>query len=503
MAYILGFDLGTSSCKAALYDEKLELVCYTTQEYPTIIPSPGWAEQPAEQWWDAFCNNTKGCLKKAGVYPQQVAAVGIDTMGSVALPVDKNGQALHPGLLWMDRRSMDQCRQIDEILGDMLYEISGNRNDPSDTAPKLMWFMQERPEIYEKTHRFLHANGYLVMKLTGAFTQDRTECGLTLLCDTRTGEWSDKLIRPLGLDREKLPAIHDCHDIVGEVTASAAEACGLAKGTAVVAGAMDCVVSALGTGCLHEGDVYMAGGTVTALGIVGDTMQPNRALHLHNHVVPGKFVRVGAVDFGGGGLRWFRNMLGEKDYHELDRLAGLAPPGNDGLLFLPYMVGQRSPLYNSATTGVMFGLTPDHEKKHLARMFMEGTSYAVRNVLHIFKEASNTPKEVRLTGGMSNSSVWTQTLSDITGVPIEVTGASDVATLGDAATAAVAVGWFKNYNEAFAGQRAQLSYAPISGHKAVYDAMFDVYMNVFRQILPSYDYVKQRLQSMEIPATEE
>ena len=369
-------------------------------------------------------------------------------------------------------------------------KLPANRNDPSNIAPKILWFKQNHPDIYKKTHKFLHANGYLIQKLTGVFTMDRTEGGLSLLYDLSRGEWSDKILSDLKIDKSKLPDIYECDDVVGTVTKQASDECGLAAGTPVVAGAMDCIASALGTASVKNGDVYITGGTVTAVGIILDKPRPHKALHIHNHIVPGKYIWVSAVDFGGGGLRWFRDLIGKSDYTELDRIAALAPVGNNGLVFLPYMVGQRSPLYNNNTTGVVFGLTPDHQLKHMARMFMEGTSYAVRNILDYFRVAGTLPKSATLTGGLSNSKVWAQIMCDIINVNIDIPGVADVATLGMAITAAVGIGMFKDYEEALDQHQVKTQYAVNPENTEIYNTMFSIFKNVFNNITFSYDYAR-------------
>jgi len=493
MKYILGLDLGTSSAKAVVYNEKLEFVCDAVKEYPTFYPKSGWAEQPAEQWWEAFCYCSKQCLERGNLKPEDIVAVGIDSMGSIALPVDSKGNPLYAGLLWMDRRSIHQCNMIEAKVGDRLLEITGNRNDPSNIAPKILWFKQNHPEVYKKAYKFLHANGYLVHKLTGVFTMDRTEGGLSLLYDLFKGEYSDEIIRNLGIDKSKLPDIFECDEVVGRITKQASEECGLAEGTPVVAGAMDCIASALGTASVQNGDVYIAGGTVTAVGIVIDEPKPHKALHIHNHIIPGKYIWVSAVDFGGGGLRWLRNLMGETDYRKLNELAAQAPAGNNGLIFLPFMVGQRSPLYNNNTTGVVFGLTPDHQMKNIARMFMEGTSYAVRNILDYFRVAGTTPKSARLTGGIANSKTWTQIMCDIINVNIDIPGAVDVATLGSAITAGVGIGMFNSYDEALKYQQLKARYFVNTENTEIYNTMFSIFKNVFNNVLFSYDYARYAL----------
>ena len=497
MKYILGFDMGTSSCKAVLYNELLEPVARTGEEYPTVFPAPGWAQQPAGQWWASFCKTVKLCLEKGNINAKDVVAVGIDSMGSAAVPIDKNGDTLYDGLLWMDRRSVKQCEQMENTLGGRVFEITGNRIDPSNTAPKVMWFQEETPGVYQKARSFLHGNGYLVYKLTGVTSIDKTNCPLSLFYDIRGEKWSDEIFRGLGVDMSKLPDIYESHDVVGKITHGAAFECGLLEGTPVVAGAMDNLASALGSSSAAPGDVYIVGGTVTSVGIVVDGPKPHKALHIHHHIVPGRFICVSAVDFGGGGLRWLRNIAGQPDYAELNRLAALAPPGNDGLIFLPYMVGQRSPLYNNATKGVAFGLTPDHGREHLARMFMEGTSYAVRNILEYFRVAGNMPARAKLTGGIAASPVWTQIMCDVMGVDVEIPGASDVAALGAAIPAAIAAGIFKSYDEAVNIQKPYKRISVNQENREAYDKAFSLFKNLFGNVLESYEYASVLQKEMD------
>jgi xylulokinase len=490
MGYLLGFDLGTSSCKAVIVDDTLRIVTSVSHEYQTIIKPNGGAEQPAEQWWKSFCISVEECIRNAGITAAQIEAVGIDTMGSVVLPLDKAGKPLRNGFLWMDRRSKTQSEAVDRIAGQRLFAITGNRADPSDIAPKLLWIKENEPDIYRQTWKFLHANGYLVYMLTGISSQDNTENGLSLLANIKTGEWSDELIRDFGIDRNKLPDIYKSMDVVGTVTKDAAAVSGLAEGTPVIAGAMDAIASAVGTGAIHEGDVYIAGGTVIALGLVRDRPEAHPLLHLHNHIRPEGFLSVAGVDFGGGTMKWFRNVMEAKDYKNIDAMAVKSPPGNNGLIFLPYMVGQRSPLYNDNMSGIVFGLKPSHDFTHLARMIMEGTAYAMRNVMDYFRGSGTVPVNAIMTGGVSNSSIWSQIVADILEIPIEVPDYQDVACVGIAAAAGVAVGMFKNLEDALAGKFPGKKYMPTADNSAVYRRGFDLFKDILEKNLPLYDNAK-------------
>ncbi|MDR0718215.1 MAG: hypothetical protein LBF78_01165 [Treponema sp.] len=490
MGYLLGFDLGTSSCKTVIVDEALRIVASVSHEYQTIIKPNGGAEQPAEQWWKSFCISVEECIRNAGITSSQIEAVGIDTMGSVVLPLDKSGKPLRNGFLWMDRRSGLQSEAVDRIAGQKLFAITGNRADPSDIAPKVLWIKENEPDIYRQTWKFLHANGYLVYMLTGISSQDDTENGLSLLADIKKGEWSDELIRDFGIDRDKLPDIYKSLDIVGKVTQEASAASGLTEGTPVIAGAMDVIASAVGTGAIHEGDVYIAGGTVIALGLVRDQPIAHPLLHLHNHIRPKGFLSVAAVDFGGGTMKWFRNVTGAKDYKKIDEMAAKSPPGNDGLIFLPYMVGQRSPLYNDNMSGIVFGLKPSHDFTHLSRMIMEGTAYAMRNVMDYFRGSGTVPVNAIMTGGVSNSSIWPQIVADVLEMPIEVPEHQDVACIGIAASAGVAVGIFKNLEDALAGKLSIKKYMPAGDNSAIYRRGFDLFKDILEKSLPLYDNAK-------------
>jgi sugar (pentulose or hexulose) kinase len=326
--------------------------------------------------------------------------------------------------------------------------------------------------------------------LTGVVSQDDTENGLSLLADIGKGEWSDELIRDFGIDRDKLPDIYKSLDIVGKITKEAAAASGLAEGTPVIAGAMDVIASAVGTGAIHEGDMYIAGGTVIALGLVRDQPRAHPLLHMHNHIQSNAYLSVATVDFGGGTMRWFKKMAGYEDYKKIDSLAAEAPPGNDGLVFLPYMVGQRSPLYNDNMSGIMFGLKPSHDLRHISRMYMEGTGYAMRNVVEYFRSSGTTPINAIMTGGVSNSPIWSQIIADILEMPIDVPACQDVACVGIAATTGVATGMFRNFEEALSGKIPVKRYSPASDTVAIYRRAFDLFRNILEKNLPLYDYSK-------------
>ena len=491
MQYLLGIDLGTSSCKTVLFSHKLGLVSSASVEYPTYFPHQGWAEQPAEQWWDALLQTVSTVLQESSINPSDIAGIGVDSQGSTALPVDRRGRALRPGLIWMDRRSEPQCLWINANLGEALWQINGNYNDPSNIAPKLLWLKTNEPEVYRQTYKFLHANGYLVYKLTGKFSMDISEGGLTQLFDTIKGSWSEDLVKLCGLDLAKLPDVYNCFDVVGGITKEAAHLTGLREGTLVVAGAMDMVASALGSGVCSPNQVYAAAGTVTAVGVATDEPSFNQNLHLYHHIVPGLWIKAAGVDFGGGGLRWFKHLVHEKDYTAFNELASQSKPGSNGLVYLPYMVGQRAPLWNSTTRGVIMGLHPAVSKADMVRMFMEGNAFGVRQILEIATADGYVSESIRMTGGCINSPVWSQIFADITGKRIEIPRAIDVAALGSAITAAVGVGMFREFSDAFANDTLNQTFKVDYCNSDLYGKVFQVFKQIYGNLQQEFSLLAE------------
>lgn len=485
--YILSIDLGTTSCKAVLFDTEFNVAATAQKAYDTAYPHSAWAEQPAYQWWEALVDNTKEVIAKSFVDPAKIIAIGIDAFSTTVLPVDKDGDPLRPGLIWMDRRAAKQAKWITDHIGDQLWEINGNSSDAGNIAPKIMWIKENEPEVYEKTHMFLHANGYLGYKLTGEYSMDISEAGLSQLCNTRTGEYSDVLLDGCGIDRSKLPEIYKCTDIIGNVTAAAAKLTGLAQGTPVIAGAMDNVAAGLGTGVCDGGEVFISGGTVVTNNVCMDKPAFNKNLHIYPHIVPGKWITSGGVDFGGAGLKWFKELLEIEEYEPIQEMANSSKAANSSLMFLPYMVGQRCPVWNDNTSGVIMGLHPSTNRQDLVRMFMEGAAYGSQHVLSLVQDEGIEIKKVKITGGVTNIPEWIQIFSDVTNKPIDIPGAVDLPPLGTAIAAAYGVGAIKTFDEALDKIAIRDSYTPKAENVAYYSEMYCVFRSLYENVKGEYD----------------
>jgi len=476
MDHLLGVDIGTSSLKAVLYDRDLLPVAAARCEYSTAYPGPGRAEQNPEDWTRALRVATDELTARAGISATSIAAVGIDGMSSLALPVDRKGNALRPAMIWLDRRATREAR-LDERAEAEQVAINGNRSDPSNFAPKVMWIRDNEPEVYERASSFLHTNAFLVRRLTGVECVDSSEGGLSQICDLRTGEYSESLVAARGIDRRKLPPVVPCSNVVGRVNSDGGAWSGLAEGTPVVAGAMDNVAATLGCRLAIPGDAYVAAGTVTNVGVLLDEPVFDGRGLIYEAGTPGLWLVNGGVDFGGAGLSWFRDLLKNTDYAELGRLVDETRLGEAGLFFLPYMVGQRAPFWNGDTSGVIMGLTPAVERRHLARMFMEGTALGAR---HAFETLSGRrPRRAVLTGGVTNNATWRRLFAEVTGMTLSVPPETETATLGSAILAGIGVGMFSSRSDALGRLSPPETLTPDAAAVAYYDELFGIFSDTY------------------------
>ena len=493
--YLLGIDIGTSACKVALFAKDGQVKAAASGDYQVYYPKPGWAEQNPEEWWTAVCNASRQVLKESGIHPEKIAGIGIDGQSWSAIAIDKKGQVLTNTPIWMDTRTQDICARLNEKLGaERIFEVSGNSLQPSYTTAKIIWYKENLPEIYEKIDKILQSNSYIAYKLTGAVTQEVSQ-GYGLHCfDMRRGVWDEEMCEALGIPREFLPEIVSCDTVVGTVTEQAAKESGLAVGTPVVAGGLDAACGTLGAGVVHPGETQEQGGQAGGMSICMDTYKADPRLILGFHVVPGKWLLQGGTTGGGGVMRWFEREFadyereiasreGHSSLAQLNDIAEKVPPASDGVLFLPYMAGERSPIWNPDAKGVFYGLDFSKTKGHMVRSLMEGVAFSLRHNLEIAKEAGAEVKVLRAMGGSANSLLWTQIKSDVTGKRVVVPSSDTATTLGAAILAGVGVGFYESYEEAVALTVGETrSHEPKAENQEVYDKAYSQYRRLYESL---------------------
>jgi xylulokinase len=503
---LLGIDAGTTSLKAALCDPDGRILAQASQEYPTAYPRPNsqkaagsWAEQNPHDWWRALCAATPQVIAAAGADPRAIAGVGVSGQAPSLVAVNRAGEPLRPALIWLDRRADAQCAWLHERVGaEAIASVNGGRIDPYYLAPKLLWFKQHEPELYRQTHAVLQANGYLVHRLCAAFCMDVSNGPLTSFFDSRNTRYDESLVSAMGLDLARMPAVRTCAEVVGEVTAEAAAATGLAAGTPVIAGMCDGTAAGLEAGLLRVGDAVEMTGQSTVLLICSDQPYLGQDLIPLVHAVPGRYLVVGALVATGGALRWFRDQLGEVErlaaglldvdaFELLSQEAGRSPAGANGVIFLPYMFGERSPIWDSAARGVFFGLSLATRRADLVRAIMEGAAFGLRHNAATAAERGFATTGLFCVGGGSRSPVWNQIKADVLQTPLRVPAAATGAALGDALAVGVATGVYASFEEAVRRVvRAEQEYRPNAALRGRYDELYRIYVNLYPALRESF-----------------
>lgn len=493
--FLLGIDIGTSACKIAVFDRNGQVMASATGDYPVYYPQEGWAQQNPEEWWDAVCGAIQKCLSTGNIDSEQIAGVGIDGQSWSAIAIDNQGRVLTDTPIWMDTRAQEICDRLNEEIGtEKIFLLAGNSLQPSYTTAKILWYKENMPEIYGKIYKILQSNSFIAYRLTGAVTQDLSQ-GYGLHCfDMRTGTWDKEMCDRLGIPMGFLPDIVPCDQVVGTVTEEAAARCGLTAGTPVVAGGLDAACGTLGAGVIHPGETQEQGGQAGGMSICIDTYKADPSLILGFHVVPGQWLLQGGTTGGGGVMRWFEKEFadyeriksketGVSSLNQLNEIAQRIPAGSEGVVFLPYMSGERSPIWNPYAKGVFYGLDFAKSKGHMVRACMEGVAFSLRHNLEVAEAAGAEVKVLRAMGGSANSLLWTQIKADVTGKKVVVPASDTATTLGAAILAGVGVGVYKDYEEAVSlTVRETRSHEPNPLNKETYDKTYRTYRELYESL---------------------
>jgi len=489
--YLLGIDIGTSSCKTAVFDRAGHVMASASASYPVAYPHAGWAEQDPADWWDGVCRALKQLWAGVPITPADIAAVGVDGQSWSAIALDGRGGVLCPTPIWMDTRSAEICERVTREMGEEMFALCGNALSPTYTTGKVLWMRDRFPDLFDKTEHILQSNSYIVYRLTGAITQDVSQ-GYGWHCyDMRNGSWHEEMAARLGIPTRLLPSVVPCDRIVGEVMAEAARETGLAVGTPVVAGGLDAACATLGAGVIEAGQTQEQGGQAGGMSICLDHVCADPRLILGAHVVPNRWLLQGGTVGGGGVMRWLERefgawergqaeALGRSSFDQLGDLASAVPAGSDGLVFLPYMAGERTPLWDPDAKGVFYGLDFSKTRGHLIRAGMEGVAFSLRHNLEIAEQAGAKVDVLCATGGAANSLIWTQIKADVTGKTILVPASDTATTWGAAVLAGVGAGVFASYEEAVAGSiQHTRRHDPDPSKAEVYAEQYEIYRKLY------------------------
>lgn len=482
---ILASDIGTSSVKSALFDLDGHTLAAATQPHLTRHSQPGWSDQDPADWWNGYRQTIRDLVARQPQLSKRIAVIGISGQMLGCIPVDRQGRPLHAAPIHADLRAEKQARQIRERIGsDHLYALTGNILDARSGLAKLLWFKQERPACYQAAARFLQAKDYIVSCLTGNF--DTTD-----LSDAAHAQWIDlqkkccltDVFAELGLAAEKLPVLHRGTDPVGRLTAEAAGELGLTAGLPVVAGAGDGSCASVGAGSAKSGDFYACLGTTAWISYTADQPIFDRKKRLFNLTTTdgAAYGVFGTAQNAGQSVRWAMKLLGDSHETAFDRAAALVPPGSDGLLFLPYLDGERSPVYDANARGIYFGIGSRHQGAHFRRAVLEGVALALRSIVAVFREqaAVNTMK---LIGGGARSDLWCQIIAAACAIELQqmATPAGDATALGMALTAGVGVGLYPDLATAQAVIRTRSRERPDPDLTARYERIYPLFEQLYQ-----------------------
>ena len=449
MTNLIGLDIGTTGVRCLGVDEKGKVLAEASESYASSSPQPGWSEQVPDDWWEATCRVIAEVRAGAG---GEIRGVGLAGQMHGAVFLDSNDTPIRPAILWNDQRTAAQCEAITERVGaGRLTEIAGNPALTGFQAPKILWLRDEEPEAFGRVASVLLPKDYIRLRLTGEKATDASDASGTLLLDLRERRWSREILDELEIPAGWLPTVFEGPDATGHVRPDIAGELGLHHQGPVAGGGGDNAAAAVGNGIVRDGLASCSIGTSGVLFAYSDALvrDPSGRLHAFCHAVPERYHLMGVTLAAGGALRWWRDLLGGRlSYDELGELASQAPPGSEGLLFLPYLTGERTPHLDPHARGAFIGLTARHQLSHLTRAVMEGVAFSLRDSLEIMLELGTTPTEIRATGGGARSQFWRQLLADVFGRPIVRTLVDEGPAYGAALLAGVAAGVYEDIDEA-------------------------------------------------------
>lgn len=508
MGYLIGIDVSTTGAKALICDEGGQVLGTVTTEYPSYTPHPLWSEQNPEDWWQATCKSVHQVIARTGISGAEVKGIGLSGQMHGLVMLDENYEVIRPAILWNDQRTAAECRQMTDAVGyERLLELVCNPALTGFTAPKILWVRNNEPQNYEKCRKILLPKDYVRFRLSGTFATEVSDASGMLLLDIRKRDWCDEVLDKLEIDKALLADCYESHEPSAQVSASVADEIGVPAGTPIVGGGGDQAAGAVGNGIVKSGVISATIGTSGVVFAFADEVvtDPQGRLHTFCHAVPGKWHVMGVVLSAGGSFQWYRNEMAEVEKAEAERQgidpyeilcaeAEAAPAGCEGLLFLPYLTGERTPHANPNARGALVGLTPRHGKNEIIRSIMEGITYAMKDSLEIIHSMGIEVGEIRLSGGGAKSGFWRQMQADVYEHPVCTINAGEGPAYGVALLAGVGTGVWSSVEEACEQAISVASRCEVNRERArIYGEFYPVFQDLYRSLKDDFDVITEKV----------
>lgn len=492
MAYFLGIDVSTTSSKALIIDDSGKVIAVSSSPHTLQTPKPLWSEQDPQEWWNAVCTCIRSALDEADIKGESISAIGLTGQMHGLVLLDEAGNVLRPAILWNDQRTQDQCDEIHRLIGkDNFIQITGNVALTGFTAPKILWVKENEPSVFARAKHVLLPKDYIRFRLTGEYAIDKADGAGTVLFDLRKRDWSDEVLSALEIPRSWMPRSFEGTEFTGAVTEQAASFMGLRIGTPVAAGGGDQAAGAVGMGAVEAGVVSLTLGTS---GVVFATtpsalIEPQGRLHAFCHAVPGMWHFMGVMLSAAGSLQWYRDTLAPQiSFDDLVKEAETIPAGSEGLQFLPYLSGERTPHPDPLARGAFIGLTLRHNRAHMTRAVLEGVSFGLKDSFTLIQNAGlGSITQVRASGGGTKSPLWRQILASVLNSELVTVNTSESGAYGAALLAGVGAGaWVDITSACRECIKITGSTQPDPSQVDVYQEAYSIYQSLYPILRESF-----------------
>ena len=484
MSYLLGLDISTTSAKALVIDATGNVIAVANSPQPISQPQPLWSEQDPADWWDGIVKSIRSALAKSGLRGQDISAIGLTGQMHGLVLLDGQGSVLRPAILWNDQRTQAQCDLMTEVIGaGRLLELTGNPALTGFTAPKLLWVRDQEPDIYALAEQVLLPKDYIRYKLTDVYATDLAGASGTSLLNVAERAWSQEVLDALDIPADWLPPVHEGTQITSRISAAAAAATGLRAGTPVVGGGGDQAAGAIGMGCVSPDKIGVTVGTsgVVFAPLGSYAYEPQGRLHAFCHALPDTWHFMGVMLSAAGSLQWYKDSFAaDMDYDSLLAEAAQIPAGSEGLFFLPYLTGERSPHPDPLARGAFIGITSRHERGHMTRAVLEGVAFGLKDSFTLIDQVGLPEEyEIRISGGGAKSPVWQGIIADVLGAPLVNVNTTEGGAYGAAVLAAVAAGCFDDVASACKAMIQTGEQVATGADQAIYAERYEIYQSLY------------------------